>query len=75
MGSQPVPSSEAALKDRRCELTLVRGKTVYIKTAPEADNEIGVAALALRNDWSGVFAVVERDRVRIRPLPSSVDRP
>jgi len=38
-------------------------------TAPEADNEIVVVALASRNDWSGVFAVVERDRVRIRPLP------
>jgi predicted nuclease of predicted toxin-antitoxin system len=38
---------------------------------PEADNQAVVAALTSRDDWSGVFAVVERDRVRIRPLPPS----
>jgi predicted nuclease of predicted toxin-antitoxin system len=35
---------------------------------PEADNLAIVAAIASKDDWSGVFAVVERDRVRIRPL-------
>ena len=44
-------------------------------TEPEADNEVVVAALTSRDDWSGVFAVVERDRVRIRPLPPSAHRP
>ncbi len=38
---------------------------------PEADNQTIATALASRNDWIGIFAVVERDRVRIRPLPSS----
>jgi predicted nuclease of predicted toxin-antitoxin system len=41
---------------------------------PEADNETIVTALGSREDWSGIFAVVERDRVRIRPLPSTSDR-
>ena len=39
---------------------------------PDADNHAVATALASRNDWSGVFAVVERDRVRIRPLPPSI---
>lgn len=43
-------------------------------TDPEADNQTVVTALASRDDWSGIFAVVERDRVRIRPLPPSVGR-
>ena len=41
-------------------------------TNPEADNQTAVTALTSRDDWSGIFAVVERDRVRIRPLPPSV---
>lgn len=41
-------------------------------TDPEADNQAVVTALTSRDDWSGIFAVVERDRVRIRPLPPSV---
>ena len=36
---------------------------------PETDNEVAIVALLSRNDWTGNFAVVERDRVRIRPLP------
>jgi predicted nuclease of predicted toxin-antitoxin system len=42
---------------------------------PEADNETIVTALMSRDDWSGIFAVVERDRVRIRPLPPSSETP
>jgi len=38
----------------------------------EADNHATVVALTSRDDWSGIFAVVEPDRVRIRPLPPSV---
>ena len=41
-------------------------------TDPDADNQAIAAALTSRDDWSGMFAVVERDRVRIRPLPSSL---
>ena len=41
-------------------------------TDPDADNQAIVAALISRDDWSGIFAVVERDRVRTRPLPPSI---
>jgi len=40
---------------------------------PDVDNRVVVNALTSRDDWSGNFAVVERDRVRIRPLPASTD--
>ncbi len=40
-------------------------------TDPDADNQAIATALISRDDWSGIFAVVERDRVRIRPLPPS----
>ncbi len=36
---------------------------------PDRDNRIAVSALLSRDDWPGNFAVIERDRVRIRPLP------
>jgi Domain of unknown function (DUF5615) len=39
-------------------------------TDPIADNAFAVAMLTSRDDWTGVFAVVERDRIRIRPLPT-----
>lgn len=38
-------------------------------TDPATDNAWIVSALTGREDWAGVFAVVERDRVRLRPLP------
>jgi predicted nuclease of predicted toxin-antitoxin system len=41
-------------------------------TDPEADNQAVATALTSRDNWSGIFAVVERDRVRIRPLPPSL---
>ncbi len=28
-----------------------------------------IQAVGVRDDWSGLFAVVENDRIRIRPLP------
>ena len=28
-----------------------------------------IQAVGVRDDWSGLFAVVEHDRIRIRPLP------
>ena len=36
---------------------------------PVTDNAFAVAALTSREDWSGIFAVIERDRIRVRPLP------
>jgi predicted nuclease of predicted toxin-antitoxin system len=38
-------------------------------TDPQTDNAFAVAALTSRDDWTDVFAVVERDRIRVRPLP------
>ena len=38
---------------------------------PGVDNAFAVSMLTSRDDWSGVFAVVEHDRVRIRALPES----
>jgi predicted nuclease of predicted toxin-antitoxin system len=40
-------------------------------STPAEDNSFAVSALTSRESWAGVFAVVERDRVRIRPLPPS----
>ena len=54
-----------------CGVVLIRIDWIY----PEADNQAAITALTSRDDWSGVFAVVERDRVRIRPLPPSVRTP
>ncbi|MCL4845636.1 MAG: DUF5615 family PIN-like protein [Acidobacteria bacterium] len=38
---------------------------------PSADNAFALATLTSRADWAGVFAVVERDRIRVRPLPQA----
>lgn len=40
-------------------------------TNPSADNDVVINALMSRDDWSGSFAVIERDRVRLRALPSA----
>src|SRR5687768_4950620 len=40
---------------------------------PDGDNRVVVTALTSREDWAGHFAVIERDRVRIRPLPNLDD--
>jgi predicted nuclease of predicted toxin-antitoxin system len=39
-------------------------------TSPNADNARALAALESRDDWSGHFAVVTDDRIRLRPLVS-----
>jgi predicted nuclease of predicted toxin-antitoxin system len=44
-------------------------------TQPDGDNQVVVAALTSRDSWSGLFAVVERDRVRLRPLPPPAATP
>ena len=43
-------------------------------TDPATDNAFVVSALTGRDDWTGVFAVVERDRVRLRPLPDRTEK-
>jgi predicted nuclease of predicted toxin-antitoxin system len=40
--------------------------------SPDAAARAAVAALSMRTDWSGSFAVVEDGRIRIRAVP---DRP
>lgn len=35
---------------------------------------IVISVLAARSDWSGLFTVVESDRIRIRPLPGAAGR-
>jgi len=40
-------------------------------TNPDADNQVVINALTSRESWSGIFAVVERDRIRVRPLVHS----
>jgi len=39
-------------------------------TSPARIAEIVLAVLATRNDWAGNFAVIEADRVRLKPLPN-----
>lgn len=59
---------ELAFRSRlpaQCGVVLIR----LDWTEPSADNQVVVSALTSRDSWSGVFAVVERDRVRLRPLP------
>ncbi len=38
--------------------------------SPDEDNRRAVAALASRDSWSGLFAIVESDRIRLRDLPT-----
>ncbi|MBW4641213.1 MAG: hypothetical protein KME05_23960, partial [Gloeocapsa sp. UFS-A4-WI-NPMV-4B04] len=35
---------------------------------------IVISVLATQSDWSGLFTVVETDRIRIRPLPGAAER-
>lgn len=49
----------------QCGVVLFR----IVWSDPITDNALAVSALSSRDDWSGVFAVVERDRIRVRPLP------
>ena len=42
---------------------------------PDSDNRLVVSAITSRDDWTGVFAVVERDRIRVRRLPSRPPEP
>ena len=37
---------------------------------PESDNRRVLQVLESRTDWEGHFAVVDHDRIRIRPLPT-----
>ena len=35
---------------------------------------IVISALATQSDWSGLFTVVESDRIRLRPLPGTEEK-
>ena len=39
--------------------------------SPSEFSEIALAALRSREDWAGTFAVVTRDRIRLKPIPKS----
>jgi predicted nuclease of predicted toxin-antitoxin system len=43
--------------------------------SPEEDNARALAALASRLDWAGHLAVVQDDRIRLRPLPQAARLP
>lgn len=43
-------------------------------SSPDVDNARALAALAERQDWAGHFAVVQDDRIRMRPLPIARQR-
>lgn len=47
-----------------CGIILVR----MTKTRPDKDNERALKAILARDDYRGVFAVIEDDRVRVRPI-------
>lgn len=44
-------------------------------TNADSDNRRVLAVLESRGDWSGHFAVVTDDRIRIRPLPRTPPKP
>lgn len=50
-----------------CGVILFRAES----ESPSEFSEIAVAALQSREDWGGMFAVVSRDRIRLRPIPKS----
>jgi predicted nuclease of predicted toxin-antitoxin system len=55
-----------------------RGGVVLFRlsgTDPESDNRRVLEVLESGVDWTGHFAVVTDDRVRIRPLPGAPDKP
>ena len=39
--------------------------------SPSSIANVVTTAIATRNDWSGLFTVVESNRIRLRPLPGS----
>ncbi len=59
----------------RARLSAASGVILFRIAAPSADHiaRMAVAALASRSDWPGHFAVVEDRRIRMTPLPASVD--
>jgi predicted nuclease of predicted toxin-antitoxin system len=50
-----------------CGIVLLR----FVPRDPDDAVSVVLAALAMRADWRGRFAVVERDRLRVRRLPST----
>jgi predicted nuclease of predicted toxin-antitoxin system len=50
-----------------CGVILIR----LTGTNPESDNRHVVTTIDSRDDWAGHFSVVQRGRLRMRPLPSA----
>jgi predicted nuclease of predicted toxin-antitoxin system len=43
-------------------------------TDPDADNQRALEAIESRTDWEGHFSVISADRIRMRPLQSTVKK-
>ena len=61
----------------RCGLPASSGVVLFrlSGTAPETDNHRMLEVLESGVNWTGHFAVVTDDRVRIRPLPGNLGNP
>ena len=61
----------------RCGLPASSGVILFRLAGadPESDNQRVLQILESSVDWTGHFAVVTDDRVRIRPLPKAPDKP
>jgi predicted nuclease of predicted toxin-antitoxin system len=57
----------------RCGLAASVGVVLFriTLTSPDQAVRLAVTALASRADWTGQFAVVEDDRIRLRMLPGA----
>ena len=61
----------------RCGLPASSGVVLFRLSGadPESDNRRVLEVLESSVDWTGHFAVVTDDRVRIRPLPRTPEKP
>ena len=61
----------------RCGLPASSGIVLFRLSGadPESDNRRVLQVLESSGDWTGHFAVVTDDRVRLRPLPGKPEKP